>query len=430
MRIAFACPPLSGHLHPMTALARRVQERGHKVVFLGVPDSGSFVRAAGLEFLAFGEDRCPAGAVARRLRLLSDLSGLKGVRQTIDVLADICQAALEDGERAIRDSKADALVLDTMYGGLDLVATRLQIPFVSVSCALHFDGTGQTPLCIFDWPHEETPEARARNQQGNKLFAGLLSPIREMKREYARRAALTVDLEMIDASVPGLAHITQTPQEFDFPNGVLPPSFHYTGPFHDEALRAPIAFPWDRLTGEPLAYASMGTLQNGSEGIFRTIAEAVQGPGRQLVMSIGRNLRPNDIGPVAETTIVVQEAPQLALLRRAALCITHAGLNTVLESLAHAVPMIAIPITNDQPGVAARIAYTGTGIIVRREALSINTLLRAIGQLLSQPSYWEKAHHLQQAIRRADGLNRAAALIDSTLRNSLLCSEEHLQSVL
>src|SRR2546422_7887921 len=67
---------------------------------------------------------------------------------------------------------------------------------------------------------------------------------------------------------------------------------------------------------------------------------------------------------LAGEPIVVEFAPQLELLKRAALCITHAGLNTALECLSNGVPMVAIPITNDQPGVAARIEWTGTGEMV------------------------------------------------------------------
>jgi UDP:flavonoid glycosyltransferase YjiC (YdhE family) len=55
-------------------------------------------------------------------------------------------------------------------------------------------------------------------------------------------------------------------------------------------------FPWDRLTGEPLIYASMGTLQNGLEGVFSTIAQAVgERAGMQLVLSIGPVLDPRQI---------------------------------------------------------------------------------------------------------------------------------------
>jgi zeaxanthin glucosyltransferase len=69
-----------------------------------------------------------------------------------------------------------------------------------------------------------------------------------------------------------LAYITQLPKEFDFEHPLLPPQFHYTGPFHDGKGRHPVDFPWDRLTGEPLIYASMGTIMNGRADVFRTIA--------------------------------------------------------------------------------------------------------------------------------------------------------------
>jgi UDP:flavonoid glycosyltransferase YjiC (YdhE family) len=52
MKLGFVSMPLSGHLNPMTALARRLQSRGNEVVFFGVPDVEPFARAAGLDFVA------------------------------------------------------------------------------------------------------------------------------------------------------------------------------------------------------------------------------------------------------------------------------------------------------------------------------------------------------------------------------------------
>jgi zeaxanthin glucosyltransferase len=50
MKIGFLSLPLTGHLNPMTALGRKLQSRGHEVVFIGVPDIGPVIRAANLEF--------------------------------------------------------------------------------------------------------------------------------------------------------------------------------------------------------------------------------------------------------------------------------------------------------------------------------------------------------------------------------------------
>src|SRR5580658_8714154 len=72
------------------------------------------------------------------------------------------------------------------------------------------------------------------------------------------------------------------------------------------------------------------------------------------------------------------QPPQLELLKGAALCITHAGLNTALEALTQGVPMVALPIGYDQPGVAARIVYHGVGESLEIEKLTGEQLLEAM----------------------------------------------------
>ena len=85
--------------------------------------------------------------------------------------------------------------------------------------------------------------------------------------------------------------------------------------------------------------------------VFHTIVAALaEYKNLQLVLSIGDQVDPKQIGPVPSNAIIVKRAPQLELLKQASVCITHAGLNTVLESLAQGVPQLAIPITFEQPG--------------------------------------------------------------------------------
>src|SRR5260370_29383935 len=101
----------------------------------------------------------------------------------------------------------------------------------------------------------------------------------------------------------------------------------------------------------------MGTILNGRVDVFRTIVAALtKHKDLQLVLSIGGQLDPEQIGPVPNNAIIVKRAPQLELLKRASVCITHAGLNTLLETLTHGVPQVPIPVTFAQPVFAARIA--------------------------------------------------------------------------
>ena len=84
------------------------------------------------------------------------------------------------------------------------------------------------------------------------------------------------------------------------------------------------------------------------------------------MISLGGGLSPAALGPLAGDPLVVHFAPQLEILTRAALVITHAGLNTVLESLSEGVPLVALPLGNDQPGVAARLKARGACVVVSR----------------------------------------------------------------
>jgi zeaxanthin glucosyltransferase len=131
-----------------------------------------------------------------------------------------------------------------------------------------------------------------------------------------------------------------------------------------------------------------------------------------VVLSVGKNIDPGDLGPIAVNTIVVRSAPQIELLKRAALCLTHAGLNTTLEALAEGVPLVAIPIGYDQPGVAARITYHRVGEFVEIGNLTARQLSELIVKVTANPSYRDKARWFQKVLGETRGLDMAADIID------------------
>jgi MGT family glycosyltransferase len=211
-----------------------------------------------------------------------------------------------------------------------------------------------------------------------------------------------------------LAQISQQPAAFEYPRQ-LPPYFHFTGPHHYAAPRElDQSFPFAALTEAPLIYASMGTLQNRLQWVFQRIAEACEGLPAQLVISLG-NARTERIPQFPGNPMVVPYAPQLELLKRAALTITHGGLNTTLETLSNGVPLVAIPVTNDQPAVAARIVWSGAGEKLSLSGLSVSRLRDTIERVLTQASYRQNAHRLQGEIQRAGGVVRAAEIVERAI---------------
>ena len=279
--------------------------------------------------------------------------------------------------------------------------------------ALHFDYSGYTPLCLYGWPHQTTPAALARNREGVAKWANMLGKRQRGRQSTCKSVGLKIDWDDLSSTLSPFASITQIPRAFDFESSHWPAQFHHTGPFHDGKGREKVDFPWERLTGEPLIYASMGTILNGRVDVFRTIVAALaKNKDLQLVLSVGDQVDPKQIGPVPSNAIIVKRAPQLELLKQASVCITHAGLNTVLESLAQGVPQLAIPITFDQPGVAARIAHKQTGVVTSLDKLTADHLSILLNEVLSDSTYRENARKLQKAIAEANGLSVAADLVE------------------
>ncbi len=167
-----------------------------------------------------------------------------------------------------------------------------------------------------------------------------------------------------------------------------------------------------------MVYASLGTTGNEQPSLLRIIADACHQTDLQLVVSLGGQSYFNLLEGLAGDALVVKDAPQLELLKKAALVITHGGLNTVLETLMEGKPMIVIPIARDQPAVAARLARQGVAIVLQATRLSTQNIRTAITKLLRDPRHQKAALKLQANIRAVRGLQMAADLIETALNNA------------
>ena len=406
MKFGFICPNVPGHLNPMTALARRLQARNHEIVFLY--SSG----AAGLPVFPGGEK----DQISENLPAISKMQGEDALQFSMPLLLGRTEAILKSLPATVQATGVDALVLDSVQFYAELGAMQLGMPYIHVSAALHFDFSGHTPLTSYGWPHQTTPAALARNREGVARFSRMMQESNGGIRACAKAMGLKIDWETLGSTISPFASITQVPKAFDFESSHWPLQFHHTGPFHDGRGRERMEFPWDRLTGEPLIYASMGTILNGRVDVFRTIVAALaRHKDLQLVLSVGDQVDPKQVGPLPKNAIVVKRAPQLELLKCSSVCITHAGLNTVLESLAQGVPQIAIPVTYDQPGVAARIADKQTGVVTSLDKLTADHLSTLLNEVRNNSVYRDNARKLQNAIAGANGLSVAADLVEESL---------------
>jgi zeaxanthin glucosyltransferase len=400
-----------GHLYPMSALASCLKSRGHRVTFFQFADAKDFLMDAGMDCVVFGRDKFPSGYTKQAIDALGKMKGAKGFRYTIELLCNEIETQLNELPDAVREEGIDALVIDQFLIGGSTVAEHLRLPYVHVANALMGNMEVDVPPLNFGWGNENGPVAGVRNRLGHAVVRRIFIPVR--KRVNAQRSVwgLAPYREFMNERFGSAPQISQELKSFEFPRHQLPPTFYFVGPLHDGVSRTKVEFPWERLDGRPLVYASMGTLQTGLDWIFRAIVEGCADLNLQLILSTGGgDPKPFELSANA---IVVRYAPQLELLQRASLCITHAGLNTVLESLAQGVPMVAIPITNDQPAVAARIAWTGTGKVIPLKKLTSEWLRTVVQEVIRGPQYRSNARKFQTEIKEMMPLVRACEIVES-----------------
>lgn len=408
------CPAETGHLNTLLPLGRELQRRGHRVTLIGILDAKSKTLAAGLEFWAIAESESPLGTMSQAFEKLGELNGLAALRYTINLFTDAAAQLLRDAPAAIKQGGVEALLVDQTLSVGGTIAEYMGIPFINVCSALVLNSEADIPPFFTSWNYNPVWWARLRNLAGYSLIGRIAKPIIKVVSEYRQEWNLPLHSNGNDP-FSELATVSQQPAELEFPRKTLPQSFHFTGPYHDSTGREPVPFPYEKLTGKPLIYASMGTLQNRQQNVFYTIAEACAGLDAQLVISLGGAANPDSITGLPGSPLVVGYAPQLELLQKAALTITHAGLNTTLESLTNAVPMVAIPVANDQPGVAARIAWAGAGEVIPFARLNVAKLRGAVQRVLQEDSYKQNALRLQKAIAKAGGVSRAADIIEQAI---------------
>ena len=416
MKFGLICPPGTGHLNNFAAIGYELRQRGHQVTLFGLPDVKSYALAADLDFYPLGVGEYPPGSVARSQQRLGELNGIPALLYTIDLFRQGTKTVLKDVPPAIKQAEVEFLLIDQVLLEGSTIAEYTSLPYITVCSALLLNSEPSVPPTLLGWNYDPSWLGQLRNQLGTSFLKVAGLPVQLIVNEYRQKWGLAA----ISSKEPQdiwskRAIISQQPPSFEFPRQELPDYFHFVGPLVNNSARAEIPFPWDKLTDKPLIYASLGTIQNQILWVFIQIAYACLGMDVQLVISLGGASEPEALGYVPGTPIVVKAAPQLALLERASLCITHAGLNTTLESLSNGVPMVAIPITNDQPAVAARIAYTKTGEVVPLNSCNVDSLKAAITKVLTQPEYRQNAQKLQAEIERAGGVKTAADIIEAEI---------------
>ena len=160
--------------------------------------------------------------------------------------------------------------------------------------------------------------------------------------------------------------------------------------------------------GAPLVYVSMGTIFNDQPAFYRACLDALGArPVRVLVLT-GGGIDPTIFEDVPPNVTIRDHVSQLEVLERAALFITHGGMNSVSEALWFGVPLVVFPQHGDQHLVAARVADRRAGIVITPGDLDAARLGDIVDRVLAGGEYRAGAAAVSRGFRQAGGPARAA----------------------
>lgn len=395
-RIAFGLPALPSHAAVHGVLARNLKARGHEVAFLGAEALGPLAAREGAGFL-------PLGTAEGDLRAA-------GLARTLLVTAAATRNFATRGPEALARWAPDVVIADQTEPGASLAAEATGIPRATLAAALPMSRAEGVPPPFVDWPWRPGPEGARRAAAGWRVADALMTLQSRALAEGCRRHGLPVRRRLDDWIAPDL-DLHQMVPSLDYPRPGRRPGAHAVGPLREGAPEATDVDPGDRL----LVFASLGTLQGGRRGLLAEIAAAAADLGVCLAIGHAGGLTEAEAAALPGAPLARAFFPQRAILARAAACVTHGGMNTVLDCAAARVPMVVIPLGFEQPATAARLAHHGAARVVPPRRATRSKIRDALRAVLEQPSFRAALARPAAEIAAAGGVARAADLIEAML---------------
>ncbi len=354
------------HLRPTLRLSESLTRAGHQVYYLGLASLRQKVERLGYQYRSLFEDLCPetettASDVVTSSQLFARvLSG-----RALDDLFD--------------ELRPDAVVTLTIFASLGLILKyKYNVPVLLIR-AHCTEGTRAQVL--------ETVLGSALFQMG-----GSVSHLLRLLASHGRNAK---NMRDVVAAALDMPEIVLLPKEFAT-TGTADPLLTYVGldVADDIDLRA-FDEPWissETVDLRPLIYCSLGTRPDMraslSRQFFANVISAVSGEEERvrLLLSTGGQFGADEF-PAARNVRIHKWVPQLRVLERSALMITHGGLGGVRECISRAVPMIVFPVLRDQFCAAAAVSRLGIGLCGTFNHCPPQTILNMINEVLSNPQY-------------------------------------------
>lgn len=366
--IVFIPYPETGHINASFKVARSLKERGHRIYYLGLKDFEANVRRQNFEYLTILEDLCPKGFIQQHA-VLNNIDNFVAIIQQAERQRKPLNLPRDIGA-IMQRVRPDLFVIDLLLTDIAFSVRHSGVPLVLLNTQL-----------FNPWKEDEG-----------------YRPLMDH------------------------TELILCPQEFDFPGTERKKDSYYVESSID-LKREDAPFPWETVAQDkPLIYCSFGSqshLIDGSRQFFQAVIDATAArPDWQLILTTG-SLSATEFKNVPTNAILVKTAPQIEVLQKASIMITHGGFNSVKECIYFNVSMICFPVIRDHPAIAARVAYHGLGLSGDIKEATSQLVESLIDRIINDASYNARMTAMSKIFRETEAASPSVQVIEKVITTGL-----------
>lgn len=384
--------PMLSRVNPTLAVVQELVARGEQVVYYCTEAFEQAIRATGADFRGYT-------SLASNLQISSVV--------TKDRLSTMPQLMIEEARNVlpqiiadVTNAQADLVLYDHLSLWGKLLAEHLQVPAAlfrpTYAVNEHFSLQGDL---LERFSVSQPALMQSLQQRLDDLCASYHLPPLSILNYMRQVEPLT---------------IVFLPRLFQPAAETFDERFVFVGPaITPRADSEPFQEPFLTPSTKPLLYISLGTIFNNQADFFRICIEAFGDQEVHVLLVIGNHVRPEELGNIPANIHIHPNVPQLEVLQHTDIFITHGGMNSTMEALYNAVPLVILPQQSEQTLTARRVAELGAGITLDPQTISANLLKEAVSRLLADPTIKACAYQIQKSIHDAGGYRHAADAIQT-----------------
>ncbi len=381
MKILFVNASLKGHVHPTLEMAEVLIRRGHEVSYFTGEDFREAIQELGGTFVPFSD------------KLSAFYSGYRpSDRHPFFLLTEFMlswdEAMLPEVIELCRREKFDLLICDSVFGGAFFLRQILEVPVVVSHSTFAMRRAPVPDRMLEPGFHPQLDASIAIMERIASTYDIAACSIQEL---FVSKGDLNLVYTGRDfGGMPEPSGKSESESVSPVATGsaanatlesVARPvdAYLFVGPsLRLRTTESDFKFPED---GRPIVFLSMGSIGLSDPAFFRTCIEALRGTRFHGILAVGHKIPVESLGELPENISAAQYVPQLKILSRSAVFVTHAGFNSTHEAILIGVPMLALPFANDQFIVAKRITELGLGETMDLKAVTAEDLRAAIIRL-------------------------------------------------